>query len=43
MRKKEYGVFGLGKFGMSVAMNLAKSGNSVIAVDMDADRVVEAG
>ena len=42
MRKKEYGVFGLGKFGMAVAMTLAKSGNSVIAVDMDADRVDEA-
>ena len=42
MRKKEYGVFGLGKFGMAVAMTLAGSGNSVIAVDMDPDRVDEA-
>ena len=39
MRKKEYGVFGLGKFGMAVAVALAESGNSVIAVDMDPDRV----
>ena len=39
MRKKEYGVFGLGKFGMTVAVALAESGNSVIAVDMDPDRV----
>lgn len=38
MRKKEYGVFGLGKFGMAVAVALAESGNSVIAVDMDPDR-----
>ena len=42
MRKKEYGVFGLGKFGMAVAVTLAESGNSVIAVDMDPDRVDEA-
>ena len=42
MKKKEYGVLGLGKFGMAVAMTLAESGNSVIAVDMDADRVDEA-
>ena len=42
MGKKEYGVFGLGKFGMAVAMTLAGSGNSVIAVDMDPDRVDEA-
>lgn len=39
MRKKEYGVFGLGKFGMAGAVALAESGNSVIAVDMDPDRV----
>lgn len=39
MRKKEYGVFGLGKFGMAVAVALAERGNSVIAVDMDPDRV----
>lgn len=39
MRKKEYGVFGLGKFGMAVAVALAESGNSVIAVDMYPDRV----
>lgn len=38
MKKKEYGVLGLGKFGMAVAMTLAESGNSVIAVDMDEDR-----
>ncbi|WP_418748053.1 potassium channel family protein [Frisingicoccus sp.] len=42
MKKKEYGVLGLGKFGMAVAMTLAESGNSVIAVDMDEDRVDEA-
>jgi len=42
MKKKEYGVLGLGKFGMAVAMTLAESGNSVIAVDIDEDRVDEA-
>lgn len=42
MSKKEYGVLGLGKFGMAVAVTLAESGNSVIAVDMDPDRVDEA-
>lgn len=41
MKKKEYGVFGLGKFGMAVAVRLADSGNSVIAVDMDADKINE--
>ena len=41
MKKKEYGVLGLGKFGMAVAKTLAENGNSVIAVDSDPDRVDE--
>ncbi|MDD3222999.1 MAG: TrkA family potassium uptake protein [Clostridia bacterium] len=41
MNKKEYGVFGLGKFGTSVAVTLAEAGNSVIAVDANPDRIDE--
>lgn len=41
MKKKEYGVFGLGKFGMAVAVRLAEAGNSVLAVDSDPDRIDE--
>lgn len=41
MSKKEYGVLGLGKFGTAVAKTLAEGGNSVIAVDVDPDRVDE--
>lgn len=41
MNKKEYGVFGLGKFGTSVAITLAEAGNSVIAVDANPDRIDE--
>lgn len=41
MAKKEYGVLGLGKFGTAVAKTLAEAGNSVIAVDLDPDRVDE--
>ena len=41
MNKKEYGVLGLGKFGTSVAVHLAEAGNSVIAVDLNPDRVDE--
>ena len=41
MKKKEYGVLGLGKFGMAVAKTLAENGNSVIAVDSDPERVDE--
>ena len=41
MKKKEYGVLGLGKFGMAVAKTLAENGNSVIVVDSDQERVDE--
>ena len=41
MKKKEYGVLGLGKFGMAVAKTLAENGNSVIVVDSDPERVDE--
>ena len=41
MKKKEYGVLGLGKFGTAVARTLAENGNSVIAVDLDSDCVNE--
>lgn len=34
-------MLGLGKFGMAVATTLAENGNSVIAVDMDPDRIDE--
>ena len=41
LKKKEYGVLGLGKFGMAVAKTLAENGNSVIVVDSDPERVDE--
>ena len=41
MKKREYGVLGLGKFGTAVARTLAENGNSVIAVDLDPDCVDE--
>ena len=37
--KKQYAVFGLGSFGMSVAVTLQQLGCDVIAVDQDAERV----
>lgn len=39
MKKKEYVVFGLGRFGSSVARQLEKNGCKVMAVDSDPDRV----
>lgn len=39
--KKQFAVFGLGSFGMSVAETLQKLGCDVIAVDHDTDRVRE--
>ena len=39
MKNKSYAVFGLGRFGKSVAMELAKNGAEVLAVDSDAEKV----
>jgi len=39
MKRKEYVVFGLGRFGTSVARQLEKNGCKVMAVDSDPDRV----
>lgn len=39
MARKQYAVLGLGKFGASVAMELAVSGADVLAVDRDEERV----
>lgn len=39
MEKKSYAVFGLGRFGRSVAEELAKSGAEVLAVDIDEEKV----
>lgn len=39
MKKKEYVVFGLGRFGTSVAKQLEKNGCKVMAVDSNPDRV----
>lgn len=39
--KKQFAVFGLGSFGMSVAVTLQKLGCEVVAVDEDMDRVEE--
>lgn len=40
--KKQFAVFGLGSFGMSVAVTLQSLGCEVVAVDEDMDRVEEA-
>lgn len=42
MKRKQFGVLGLGRFGMSVAKTLSKNGFDVIAVDSDPDNVQEA-
>ncbi len=39
MKNKEYAVFGLGKFGRSVAETLAESGCEVLAVDRDEEKI----
>lgn len=39
MDKKEYGVFGLGKFGATVALTLSGAGYEVVAVDSNEERV----
>lgn len=39
MKKKSYAVFGLGRFGKAVAVELAKSGAEVLAVDFREERV----
>lgn len=38
-KKKTYAVFGLGRYGRSVAKELIKSGMEVLAVDMDENKV----
>lgn len=39
---KSYAVFGLGRYGMTVAKELAANGQEVLAVDIDEERVNEA-
>ena len=39
MARKEFVVFGLGKFGLSVAKALADNGCQVMAIDSDPDKV----
>ncbi|MRG85565.1 potassium channel family protein [Salinibacillus xinjiangensis] len=39
MKKKEYAVIGLGRFGGSICQELSKEGMQVLAIDMDPDRV----
>jgi len=39
--KKSYAVFGLGKFGQSVALELSRMGADVLAIDIDEERVAE--
>lgn len=41
MQQKEFAVFGLGRFGWSVAMTLAKSGCEVLVVDDNEDKINE--
>lgn len=42
MNKKQFAVFGLGRFGMALARTLSELGAEVLAVDKDRDRVNEA-
>ncbi len=39
MEKKEFGVIGLGKFGLETARTLVELGHAVVALDLDRDRV----
>ncbi len=39
MAKKNFGVIGLGRFGMSVAITLAQEGAQVLAIDKDESRI----
>ncbi|MGL4821164.1 MAG: potassium channel family protein [Bacilli bacterium] len=41
MRKKEFAVIGLGRFGSSICRELARLGMDVMAIDMNEDRVSE--
>ncbi len=41
MQKKEFAVFGMGEFGKSVAISLAKCGCEVLAVDNDSEKIKE--
>ena len=41
MKKKSFAVFGLGKFGESVAIELAHAGAEVLAFDIDEEKVHE--
>ncbi len=41
MKRKEFAVFGLGNYGMSVAKTLAQSGCEVIVADNNADKIQE--
>lgn len=42
MKKRVYGVFGLGRFGMTLVKELSNNGQEVIAVDKDMAKVEEA-
>ncbi len=39
MVEKEFAVFGLGKFGSSIALTLAEAGQEVVAIDQNEERV----
>lgn len=41
MQKKEFAVFGLGEFGKSVAISLARCGCEVLVVDNDSEKIKE--
>ena len=41
MKNLNYGIIGLGKFGMSVAVNYSNRGGNVLAIDRDEARVQE--
>lgn len=42
MEKRDYGVIGLGQFGLEAARTMTELGYNVLALDKDADRVQRA-
>lgn len=42
MKNKQFAVIGIGRFGSSLARELTRTGNEVLAIDVDGDRVNDA-
>lgn len=43
MGRQQYGVVGLGRFGTSVARRLQEAGHDVLGIDVNEERVEDAG